>query len=163
MLRNFDCRLEFVFFSAVTSAFQLFTCKLCLQFSGLRMRNFTWNRFPIKNFSDRFLAYTHRGKYILDGRFAPLLFEGVAHVIGLGGFPQILWNSTDGRVLSTKDQDAFCKMLIGSTSWHVSGIEFMCPMLVKSPQKFCCILFPNLIWKTFFPTEQIKSFDFSSV
>jgi len=30
-----------VFFSAVTSAFQLFTCKLCLQFSGLRMRNFT--------------------------------------------------------------------------------------------------------------------------
>jgi len=37
------------FFSAVTSAFQLFTCKLCLQFSGPRMRNFTWNRFPIKN------------------------------------------------------------------------------------------------------------------
>ena len=32
------------FFSAVTSAFQLFTCKRCLQFSGLRMRNFTWNR-----------------------------------------------------------------------------------------------------------------------
>jgi len=28
---------------------QLFTRKLCLQFSGLRMRNFTWNRFPIKN------------------------------------------------------------------------------------------------------------------
>ena len=25
------------------------TCKLCLQFSGLRMRNFTWNRFPIKS------------------------------------------------------------------------------------------------------------------
>jgi len=45
----FDCSLEFVFFSAVTSAFQLFTRKLCLQFSGLRMRNFTWNRFPIKN------------------------------------------------------------------------------------------------------------------
>ena len=37
------------FFSAVTSAFQLFTRKLCLQFSGLRMRNFTWNRFPINN------------------------------------------------------------------------------------------------------------------
>jgi len=37
------------FISAVTSAFQLFTCKLCLQFSGLRMRNFTWNRFPIKH------------------------------------------------------------------------------------------------------------------
>jgi len=37
------------FFSAVTSAFQLFTCKLCLQFSGLRMRNFTRKRFPIKN------------------------------------------------------------------------------------------------------------------
>jgi len=33
----------------LTSAFQLFTRKLCLQFSGLRMRNFTWNRFPIKN------------------------------------------------------------------------------------------------------------------
>ena len=38
-----------LFFSAVTSAFQLFTRKLCLQFSGLRMRNCTWNRFPIKN------------------------------------------------------------------------------------------------------------------
>ena len=37
------------FFSAVTSAFQLFTRKLCLQCSGLRMRNFTWNRFPIEN------------------------------------------------------------------------------------------------------------------
>ena len=37
------------FFSAVTSAFQLFTCKLCLQFSGLRMRNFMWNRFPNKS------------------------------------------------------------------------------------------------------------------
>jgi len=47
--RNFDCSLEFVFFSAVTSAFRLFTYKLCLQFSGLRMRNFTWHRFPIKN------------------------------------------------------------------------------------------------------------------
>jgi len=48
VLRDFDCSLEFVFFSAVTSVFQLFTRKLCLQFSGLRMRNFTWNRFPIK-------------------------------------------------------------------------------------------------------------------
>jgi len=38
-----------LFFSAVTSAFQVFTRKLCLQFSGLRMRNFTWNRFPIEN------------------------------------------------------------------------------------------------------------------
>jgi len=28
------------------------------------MRNFTWKRFPIKKFADRFLAYTHRGKYI---------------------------------------------------------------------------------------------------
>jgi len=37
------------FFSAVTSAFQRFTYKLCLQFSGLRMRNFTWNRFSVKN------------------------------------------------------------------------------------------------------------------
>ena len=41
--------LSLFFFSAVTSAFQLFTRKLCLQFSRLRMRNFTWNRFPIKN------------------------------------------------------------------------------------------------------------------
>jgi len=32
------------FFSAVTSVLQRFTCKLCLQFSGQRMRNFTWNR-----------------------------------------------------------------------------------------------------------------------
>jgi len=49
VLRNFKCSLEFVFFSAVHSAFQLFTFKLCWQFSGLRMRNFTWNRFPFKN------------------------------------------------------------------------------------------------------------------
>jgi len=49
VLRNFDCSLEFVFFSAVNSAFQLCTRKFCLQFSGLRMRNFTWNRFPTKN------------------------------------------------------------------------------------------------------------------
>jgi len=41
VLRNLDCSLEFAFFSAVTSAFQFFTRKLCLQFSGLRMRNFT--------------------------------------------------------------------------------------------------------------------------
>jgi len=33
--------LSLFFFSALTSAFQLFTCKLCLQFSGLTMRNFT--------------------------------------------------------------------------------------------------------------------------
>jgi len=50
LLRYFDCSLEFVLFSVVTLAFQLFTRKLCLHFSGLRMRNFTWNRFPIKNF-----------------------------------------------------------------------------------------------------------------
>jgi len=37
-LRNFIVVLSF--FSAVTSAFQLFTCKLCLQFSRLRMRIF---------------------------------------------------------------------------------------------------------------------------
>jgi len=49
VLQNFDCSHEFVFVSAVTSDFQVFTYKLCLQFSGLRMRNFTWNRFPIKN------------------------------------------------------------------------------------------------------------------
>jgi len=41
VLRYFDRSLEFIFSSAVTLAFQLFTCKLCLQFSGLRMRNFT--------------------------------------------------------------------------------------------------------------------------
>jgi len=29
VLRDFDCSLEFVFVSAVTSAFQLFTRKLC--------------------------------------------------------------------------------------------------------------------------------------
>jgi len=37
-----------LFFSAVASAFQLFPCKFCLQFSGLRKRNFTWNPFSIK-------------------------------------------------------------------------------------------------------------------
>ena len=52
-----------LFFPAVTSAFQLFTCKLCLQFSGLRMRNFTWNRFPIKNLLiDSLLTPTVRGR-----------------------------------------------------------------------------------------------------
>jgi len=61
VLRNFDCSLEF--FSLLL--LQPFTRKLCLQFSGLTMRNFTWNRFPIKKFADRFLAYTHRGKHIL--------------------------------------------------------------------------------------------------
>ena len=45
-----------------------FTCKLCLQFSGLRISNF---KFYVKSisyckFADRFLAYTHRGKYILE-------------------------------------------------------------------------------------------------
>jgi len=41
VLRNFDSSLEFVYFSPFTSAFQLFTSKLCLQFSELKMRNFT--------------------------------------------------------------------------------------------------------------------------
>jgi len=36
-------------FSALTSAFQFFSRKLCLHISGLRMRNFAINRFPIKN------------------------------------------------------------------------------------------------------------------
>ena len=49
VLRNFWLQFWLCFFSAVTSAFQLFTRKLCVQLSGLRMRNFTWNRFPIKN------------------------------------------------------------------------------------------------------------------
>ena len=38
-----------LFFLCCYFSFQLFTCKLCLQFSGLSMRNFTWNRFSIKN------------------------------------------------------------------------------------------------------------------
>ena len=49
VLRNIDCSLEFVFSLLLLTAFQRFTCKLCLQFSGLRMRNFTWSRFPIQN------------------------------------------------------------------------------------------------------------------
>jgi len=49
VLWYFDCSLEFVFFSAVTLALQLFTRKLCLQISGLTMCNFMWNHFPIKN------------------------------------------------------------------------------------------------------------------
>jgi len=49
VLRDFDCCHEFVFFSVVTSTLLLFTRKFSLQFSGLRMRNFTWNRFPIKH------------------------------------------------------------------------------------------------------------------
>ena len=40
VLRDFDCGLEFIFFSVVISAFQLFIRKLCLQFTVLRMRNF---------------------------------------------------------------------------------------------------------------------------
>ena len=36
-------------FTSLTLAFQLFTRKLCLQISGLKMRSFTWNQFPIKN------------------------------------------------------------------------------------------------------------------
>jgi len=37
VIRNFDCGLEFVFSLLLL---QPFTRKLCLQFSGLRMRNF---------------------------------------------------------------------------------------------------------------------------
>jgi len=48
------------FFLCCYLAFQIFTRKLCLRFSRLTMRNFRWNRFPIKNF----LAYTHRGEYL---------------------------------------------------------------------------------------------------
>ena len=44
----FDCSLEFVFLCCYFSL-STFHRKLCLQFSGLRMRNSTWNRFPIKN------------------------------------------------------------------------------------------------------------------
>jgi len=65
---NLSIRDKFISFPP--KAFQLSTCKLCLQFSGLRMRNCTWNRFPIKEFADRFLVYTHRrkrrGKHILE-------------------------------------------------------------------------------------------------
>ena len=58
------------FFSAVTSAFQLFTCKLCLQFSGLRMRNFTWNRFPIKNLLiDSLLTPIVESTYLFQNKF----------------------------------------------------------------------------------------------
>jgi len=39
--------LSLFIFSALTLTFQLFTHKLCLQISGLRMGNFTWNPFPI--------------------------------------------------------------------------------------------------------------------
>ena len=38
----------FFAFSALSLAFQLFTWKHCLQVSGLKMRSFTWNRFPVK-------------------------------------------------------------------------------------------------------------------
>ena len=41
--------LSLFIFSALTLTFQLFTHKLCLQISGLRMGNFTWNPFPINN------------------------------------------------------------------------------------------------------------------
>jgi len=41
--------LEFLWFPALALAFQLFTRKHYLQISGLRMRNFTWNLFPIKH------------------------------------------------------------------------------------------------------------------
>jgi len=41
--------LSFFILCCYFSLSQLFTRKLCLQFSGLRMRSFTWNRFPIKN------------------------------------------------------------------------------------------------------------------
>jgi len=56
-------------FSALTLAFQLFTRKLCLHTTGLRMRNFTWNRFCVKNFSDGFLAYPHCGEYVLEYKY----------------------------------------------------------------------------------------------
>jgi len=48
---NSKWRLTFGTRLSVGSGFSLstFTRKLCFQFSGLRMRNFTWNRFPIKN------------------------------------------------------------------------------------------------------------------
>ena len=38
-----------LFFLCCYFSLSTFTHKLCLQFWGLRMRNFTWNRFPIKN------------------------------------------------------------------------------------------------------------------
>ena len=90
--------------------------------------------------------------------FASLLFEAVAHVIGLGGFPQILWNSTNGRVFSTKDQDAFLQNAYRqhTLACTASGIEFMCPMLVKSPQKTSLNFFLNLIWKTFSPLSKLN-------
>jgi len=41
--------LSLCFFICCYFSLLIFTRKLCLQFLGLRMRNFTWNRFPIKN------------------------------------------------------------------------------------------------------------------
>ena len=57
-----------LFFSAVTSAFQLLTCTLCLHFQD-------WGCVILREidillkFADRFLAYTHRWKYILEQRY----------------------------------------------------------------------------------------------
>jgi len=49
--------LSFFVFSALL-AFQFFTRKLCLQFSRLRISNFTWNRLPIK-ISDKLIVYPY--------------------------------------------------------------------------------------------------------
>ena len=54
-------------FSALT--FHLFSSKLCLQISGLRMRNITWNWFPIEKFADQFLACPHCRENALQYRY----------------------------------------------------------------------------------------------
>ena len=74
------------FFSAVTSAFQLFTCKLCLQFSGLGMRSFTWNRFPIKNL-------------LIDSLLAPIVESTYLNIIQMYDFSRLYtqWRNWRGK------------------------------------------------------------------
>ena len=57
-----DCRLCF----ASYLAFQCFTRKHCLQLSGLKIGNITWNRFPIKNWRIDKLAYSFVGSSNLN-------------------------------------------------------------------------------------------------
>ena len=49
VLRNFDCSLEFVFSLLLLQPFNFSPVSFACKFSGLRMRTFTWNQFPIKN------------------------------------------------------------------------------------------------------------------
>jgi len=49
VLRNFNCSLEFVFSLLLLQPFNFSPVSFACNFYGLRMGNFTWNRFPIKN------------------------------------------------------------------------------------------------------------------